>query len=407
MCVAGQMHPSDIDPLAAVFGMSSRISNTVNASVLDYAEPAKYNPAQAAHISSYLPAAEHSTPANNAVGSGADHSTVIAENGAEAVEPVEAAFPTAAAIESISTDASPCHVVPAASFFSPAGSEPLTESGVITNPLFQTSLPTAAVVGIATYTNFSTLTAIKTSSKDASNAAFHVTADSSAAAADMSSPSTAASPYFTESAGELAAMTQPVEPVAEAAATISAQYQQQQQQQPKRMRPSKDNILVARREGFTEVKESGRRTEEEKARGVQRSPDSILFKWGQHPSQLVCFAELYFLSHNCCCPAWHVSFLCADTLLSGDQILSSMQAAAPNQTLNPTSTLTTPPAAMSHSAASAPVSSRISNNPSSGKESSSATAHGNTSKSSNPEVCIAFVLQLPHSSDKVCAQYRA
>ena len=43
------------------------------------------------------------------------------------------------------------------------------------------------------------------------------------------------------------------------------------------MPPSKDNILVAH------CKERGRRSEEEKACGVQRSPDSILFQVGTAP----------------------------------------------------------------------------------------------------------------------------
>lgn len=104
-----------------------------------------------------------------------------------------------------------------------------------------------------------------------------------------------------------------------------------------------------------------------------------------------------------------VIFLCAVTLLTANQTFClwqqfSMQAAAPKSTVNPTSTLTTPPAATS---CSAPVSSRTSGNPSSGKESNVAAAHGNTSKSSNPKVCNAFVIQQPRSSYKACAQCTA
>lgn len=307
MHTAGQMHPPDIDSLAAVSALSTRSSNTVNASLpVNNVEPADHTPAQAANISSCLLAAKRSIPANKAVGSDADHSAVTAENGDENGEPAEATFPTAAAIETIITDATQSRVASAASFFPSAGSEPLTKSGIVTNPLYQTSSPIAAVVSTATHTQPSTLKAIKTSSKDASNAVFNVTAKSSAAAADISSPSTAASPSPSESASELVTMT---EPAAKSESPIAAHYQQQQQRQPMRTRPSKDNILVARREGFTDIKENGRRTEEEKACGVQRSPDSILFKWGQHPSQLVCLAELCFLSVTCCCPARHCHLL--------------------------------------------------------------------------------------------------
>ena len=187
------------------------------------------------------------------------------------------------------TDAIPTSVAAASNFFQ-AGNDSLMKVGVMTNPLYQTSLRTAAHVSTTTHPDSSTLKPDnnKTSSGDCSTVAISVIANSSA---DNSSLSTAASPHPTEVNSQLASVTKPAQPVAESEGPIAAHYQQQQQQQPMRMRPSKDSILVSRREGFSEVKEGGRRTQEEKARGVQRSPDSILFKWGQHPSQLVCFAK--------------------------------------------------------------------------------------------------------------------
>ena len=225
-------------------------------------------------------------------------------NGDEDGEPAEAAF-SVTAMSPVLSDAHPSSVAATASAFFQAGNVPSMKTGVTTNPLYQTSMPSAASVSTTTHLDLSTSTVDnnKTSSRDCSTAAIDITANSSAAAADMSAPSTAASPHLSDSTSLLAFVPKPAQPVAESGSTIPAHYQQQRQAV--RMRPSQDILFVARREGFTEVKESGPRTEEEKARGMQRSPDSILFKWGQHSSQLVCFAEQPFLVSKLllCCKA--------------------------------------------------------------------------------------------------------
>ena len=279
------MHAPDVIP------SDSGRGNAVDASHAVLVESSDYSSVQAAYIIGYLPSAEPSPPASKAVASNVDHVSATAESCESDDEdggPAEAALSTVAAIKPVLTDATPSSVGATASVFAQAGNEASMEADIITNPLYQTGLPRAAHVNTTAYPKSSDLklNTNKASAGDCSAAAINVTANSSG---DMSSASTAASPHPSQLLSQLPSVTKPAQPVAESEGTISAHYQQQQQ--PKRMRPSKDNIFVARREGFTEAKESGRRTEEEKARGVQRSPESILFKWGQHSSQLVCLAE--------------------------------------------------------------------------------------------------------------------
>lgn len=286
-----QMHSSDVDPSVAVSGLASGPSNIAHASPAALDEFYDYSPAQAANIISYVSSAEPSSPANKPVNFNADHMTATAEScedGDEHGQSAETAVTTVAAMPSVLTNASPSSVAATATVFAQAGNEP-TEAGIMINPLYQTKLHSAACGSAATHASSSTLTLHnnKTSSGDCSNAAINITANAST---NMSALNTAPPAHPNEIASQLASVTKPAQPVAESEGTISAHYQQQQRQ-PVRMRPSKDNIFVARREGFTEVKASGRRTEEEKACGVQRSPESILFKWGQHSSQLVCSTE--------------------------------------------------------------------------------------------------------------------
>ena len=286
MRTVSQMQFPDIDPSVADSGLASGPSNIVDASPAALVESSDYSPVQAANIISYMSSAEPSSPANKPVNSNADHMTATAEsceNGDEHGQSAETAV-TVAAMPSVLTNASPSSVAATATVFAQAGNEPM-EAGIMTNPLYQTKLHSAAHGSTATHPSSSTLTLHnnKTRPGDCSNAAINITANSSA---NMSALSTAPPAHPTEIASQLASVTKPAQPVAESGGTISAHYQQRQ---PVCMRPSKDNIFVA--QGFTEVKASGRRTEEEKACGVQRSPESILFKWDQHSSQLVCCTD--------------------------------------------------------------------------------------------------------------------
>ena len=303
--LVNQVHLAGINPSAAASVLSSGCSNIITVSPAVPDESSKHSSAQAANLIVDLPPAP-SPPANNAVLLTAEHVKATAEhvkataesceNGDEDGEPAEAAFSAVGAMSLVLTDARPSSVAATAAAFLQAGNASPMKVGVMTNPLYQTSLPSAARVSTTACPDSSTSTADnnKTSSGDCSTAAIDITATSSYAAADISAPSTVTSSHLSDSASEPASIPKPDQPVAESEGTISAHYKQQQRQ-PVRMRPSKDNLFVARREGFAEVKENGRRTEEEKVRGVQRSPDSILFKWGQHSSQLVRFAKQPFL----------------------------------------------------------------------------------------------------------------
>lgn len=193
--------------------------------------------------------------------------------------PAEPASPAVVA-EPVSTNAVPIATTPSPVCAQAGdGHQPVTPDHLST-PLPQTS-PTRAALA-STFESFSFKTK-KAAAAECSAAAQNIKATSASAAATPRPPDTAA--HQSKLSTTFALPTTPAHSEAQSQDTIPAVYQQQQQQVPRR--PSKDNLFVARREGFTEVKLSGRRTEEEKARGVQRSPDSLLMKWGQHPSQLV------------------------------------------------------------------------------------------------------------------------
>lgn len=297
-----QRHPQDIHPSAVLPEFSSGRNDTLKASFTVPEESSSstsaYDFAQGAKMASHSPAAEPAEPTSTALAINADHLIPAAGpskdgGGPENEEHVEAALPTNAALPPLLTDATPTRVpvatpVPDAaptSDLAQAGNELSMGAGIITSPVYQNTAPSAAIANPNSFTSATDTDKITT--RGCSIAAIDINATSSSSADVVSSPSTVV-PVSSPSGADCLAM--PAQPAANAEGTISAHYhvqQQQQRRQPVRMRPSKDNILVARREGFTDVKESGRRTEEEKARGVQRSPDSLLFKWGQHPSQLV------------------------------------------------------------------------------------------------------------------------
>ncbi|KAL3132580.1 hypothetical protein ABBQ32_009116 [Trebouxia sp. C0010 RCD-2024] len=280
--VASQIHTSEADPASSL---------TLNDTIFTYlpavhAGPAGHASTPAVFIAGHVPPAELSEPATIAVRHHAHHhqATMQPSQGslaAPASAAVVAEFSFTNAVLATTT---------------PALAPPPVTPALISDPLPQTIPPHAAGNSTSDSSN-STTKPNKAAAGDCSAAALNqTTATSPSLAAGKGPPGTsaAAAPLQCKSPAEFAFSTMAAQSVAQSQDTIPAIHavvQQQQQQQPQQQelpkRPSKDNMFVARREGFTEIKKSGRRTEEEKARGVQRSPESLLMKWGQHPSQLV------------------------------------------------------------------------------------------------------------------------
>ncbi|KAL3156812.1 hypothetical protein ABBQ38_001083 [Trebouxia sp. C0009 RCD-2024] len=287
--LASQIHTSEADSAAGP-ALSLALNNTIfNYSPAVHAGPAGHASTQAVFIAGHAPPAELAEPATIAVGHHAHHHQAT-------MQPSQGSFAApaspAAVAEFSFTNGFPATIVPA---IIPPPVQPLTP-GLISDSSPQ-AIPPQAAFNSSSNSSTSATKTNKSAAGDCSAAALdHTTASSPSLAASKSPSSTAAAaaPHQCKLATEFAFSTTPTQSVAQSQDTIPAIHHvlQQQQQQEIPKRPSKDNLFVARREGFTDIKKSGRRTEEEKARGVQRSPDSLLMKWGQHPSQLVASAEV-------------------------------------------------------------------------------------------------------------------
>ncbi|KAL3156814.1 hypothetical protein ABBQ38_001085 [Trebouxia sp. C0009 RCD-2024] len=266
-------------------------SLALNDSIFNYSPalhdgPAEHSPTQAVFIAGHVPPAELSEPAT--MGHHAHHhqTNMQPSQGSLAAPAPPAVVPGYSFTNAVLATTSPALVLPPVQPVTPA---------LISNPFPQTIPPHAA--GSSTSDSSTSTTKInKAAAGDCSAAALDQTTASSPylTAAKIPSSTAAAAPHPCASLTEFAFSMTSAQSVAQSQDTIPAIHHvlQQQQQQEIPKRPSKDNLFVARREGFTDIKKRGRRTEEEKARGVQRSPDSLLMKWGQHPSQLVSSAQV-------------------------------------------------------------------------------------------------------------------